>query len=659
MKGNLLKINYPYLPVSWEERRGLESNLSDLEVGKVNHQMIRGLDTHITLELYCPATGESTRVVTPWRYLPNTRTLELEEGIGENVDLKLFGLSSKAYSGEISTKDKEAVITHTILDVHEGTGKMNKYIKRQLVILATLRRDKDIKGYWKLYEKLAVTTPFFLLELYNWNPIWYKELSPKQLGELISDYNNCLTVSRPLSSVKEKWVKCGHKWRPLNIAPLGTRLFLSGLNRYLMFWLDPVLCNQRYHGFMFGRGVSTYWKNLLSNNQQLLNQPCILEADFESCFPNVNKLKLMGLMETKYGLPENIRNLISQHINVPIIQEPLSDIPCKSGIYERVLNEDLDVSRIGLAQGLPISPILAVLLIKSGLDDLEKELDMDLEVRCYADDLSMYGNEDFYHRIGGEDFVKFCNGTLSFKSHGLKFDKKKSKWVKGGQESNDLNLLGLSWSFSSESLSSSTRGRPSTPFRKGTLPQNKLLGYALDLKGLSELEADIRLKEYLQTREWILLRENIKGTNVLKYFNRYFSTLLAILFASDEAIIQNFSLKNCRPGSVMSRLNARLRRAEGELLGGTKKLNIHNAGGYLLRDLQELIKPTKTEVMEENLIKLALSGRTRDLELLKLKEVKNFLHNYSDFYNGYDNRIAFKSQTSHWKKSSHLTILER
>jgi len=293
-----------------------------------------------------------------------------------------------------------------------GTQHMNKYIKKQLKRLVKYKLQSNTKSYWDLYERLTDNSKsFLLLELYNWEPVWYKKYSLVDMQKILKDYNNCKSLQTPLKPMKELWIKSGIKWRNLNIATKGTRLLLSGFNRYFLLYLDSSFCKPRYHGFFHGRGVSTYWRRLLSDNQDLLKSEYIAEADFASCFPNINRPRLYEILKTSYNLPTSIIEMIKRHVSVPIKQSPLSTIKSKTGLIERILNSELINSDIGLAQGLPISPTLANIIIKDGLENMEKELNIDVPMLCYADDISMYCGRDLYDKLGGDSFVSYLNST--------------------------------------------------------------------------------------------------------------------------------------------------------------------------------------------------------------------------------------------------------
>lgn len=215
--------------------------------------------------------------------------------------------------------------------------------------------------------------------------------------------------------------------------------------------------------------------------------------------------------------------MIKRHVSVPIKQSPLSTIKSKTGLIERILNSELINSDIGLAQGLPISPTLANIIIKDGLENMEKELNIDVSMLCYADDISMYCGRDLYDKLGGDSFVSYLNSTWSFRRNGLTLDPEKSMWVKKGPELSkpSLTLLGLNWHFERRELSSKTRGRCATPWKKGNLPLIKSLSYPLNMSVLETLSNKSEIiQAYLRLHVKKSMMEGITGENILTHFNK-------------------------------------------------------------------------------------------------------------------------------------------
>lgn len=73
------------------------------------------------------------------------------------------------------------------------------------------------------------------------------------------------------------------------------------------------------HGFFYARGVNTYWHQLLEKDLHLLKaSPHILEMDLASCFKNINKTKLLKILDEEYHLPRKVIGIIDHFINLKV-----------------------------------------------------------------------------------------------------------------------------------------------------------------------------------------------------------------------------------------------------------------------------------------------------------------------------------------------------
>jgi hypothetical protein len=141
-----------------------------------------------------------------------------------------------------------------------------------------------------------------------------------------------------------------------------------------------------------------------------LEKDYIIEMDFAACFNNIRKKPLIDSLLEKYGIPEIIVKLILVHINVEIIEKTIEKLPNIEAQIERILNINLSKTEINLTQGLPISPILCNLAIKNGMNSLIKELELtDFKYLTYADNISLYLNESYFRKIGGQNFIFYFN----------------------------------------------------------------------------------------------------------------------------------------------------------------------------------------------------------------------------------------------------------
>jgi len=101
--------------------------------------------------------------------------------------------------------------------------------------------------------------------------------------------------------MREVWIEDGKKWRVLGIPIAGTRLFLSGINKLLMLWFSKILNKADYHGFMYGRGVGSYWKEILE--KKLYESDYIMELDISANFNKIDKKTLFEKLSKEGNLP--------------------------------------------------------------------------------------------------------------------------------------------------------------------------------------------------------------------------------------------------------------------------------------------------------------------------------------------------------------------
>jgi len=104
-------------------------------------------------------------------------------------------------------------------------------------------------------------------------------------------------------------------------------------------------------------------------------------------------------------MPLTIVRVLYKFVSLPIVKPKLKDLPSEKGLIERIANENFDHHNRGLVQGLPINPILAIIGIKNGIDDLRIELKLSNQFRVlsYADDLSIYCSMKDFKKLGKEN----------------------------------------------------------------------------------------------------------------------------------------------------------------------------------------------------------------------------------------------------------------
>jgi hypothetical protein len=270
---------------------------------------------------------------------------------------------------------------------------------------------------------------------------------------------------------------------------------------------------------------------LLKNGGKLLKSKVIIELDLSACFNNIDKRNLLESLRDKYGLPSVLIKIIYHFITMPIKKRSLKDLPSKDGLIERIINKDFDDHNRGLIQGLPISPILAILAIKNGFENLQRELKLSrsFKMLCYADDISFYMNQEDYQKIGGKEFVKKLNNCKSLIEAGLVIDPAKSEIVKEGDTiRKNLKLLGLSYNFQSGIIKSETRGR-----MENTVKRIKRKDpISMELKFDVVKEMDIQMENYINQILFLKSISSLDVTNLFKHktLKKYFNTLLSYIF---------------------------------------------------------------------------------------------------------------------------------
>lgn len=111
------------------------------------------------------------------------------------------------------------------------------------------------------------------------------------------------------------------------------------------------------HGFFYARGVNTYWHSLLDSDLKLLQGSAhILEMDLASCFKNINKSKLLKILDEEYHLPRKVIGIIDHFINLKV---PVSGLhyPSSASYAESLHNTTEARAHMGIFEGLPIKGI--------------------------------------------------------------------------------------------------------------------------------------------------------------------------------------------------------------------------------------------------------------------------------------------------------------
>jgi hypothetical protein len=609
----------------------------------------------------------------PWHLLPLVSKFEInKQNLGvKNLLLELYGLDSNVRSNEPSNKtiNFDEMVTYEI-NRHSESGKINKSFQYKYEYMEYLRNDEEI---WTYYEKLLSSdADLFWINLLNWKRGWYKELSLIQLNKICKDYYECIRkLQEEVTGVREVWIEDGKKWRVLAIANPGVRLFLSGFNKFLMYYFDNILDRKIYHGFMAHRGVTSYWKTIFEEN--LLESEIIIELDFSACFNNIRKGPLIDSLITKYRIPKKFVQLIVAWINAPIIQKPIYELPSLDGQIERFMNLDFNLKERNLIQGLPINPLLCNVAVKNLFENLFKEFNLnkkEFKYLTYADDLSFYLTRKEFEKIGGRNFITKLNESKSFKLHGFQIDKNKSGIVKEGEYKKDLKLLGLSFNKDNQELKSITRGRLENKIKQIKARESTSMTFAfhkvgeqfyeeLSPEGKKNLDYYFPQHKEIQVLNYSTVMEN-------KMLKKYFNTLISYLFKGASKIKQNFSLENnSLRGSILEKV---IGQRKIKSLLKNQEISIFCISHYLLEDLIEIFW-NPIEKLDHNLIvyshkkllkkeKYYEENKKIEKALIDMRKLKLFLkYNQHGLinYEGVEIKINYGNLDLYYKKSKSLT----
>jgi hypothetical protein len=607
---------------------------------------------------------------TPWKLLPTISYFQINRADKnvKNLILELFGLNSNYYEGEPVSKNVNfEEMIHYKTDFFGEITPVNDQLRSDIEKLNWLMRSDPQKGFNFYSSRIASDPNWFMLNLVNWKPNWYQELSMKQLVKIIKGYKFCTNTSgKELPGIREVWIEDGKKWRVLAVAEPGVRLFLSGLTKFLMYYFDGILDRKIFHGFMHCRGVTTYWKEIFNN--KYLEKEIIIEMDFSACFNNIRKRPLIESLIKKYNIPTEFVEIIVAHINAEIIQKPISELPSDDGKLERFMNKDFSLVERNLIQGLPLCPLLCNLAIKNGFDELIKELGLgeDFKYLTYADDVSFYLTRDEFNKLGGYDFVNKLNKTKSFKRNGLLVDLDKSSVVKDGEWKKDLKLLGLKYNKALNIIRSETRGRVGNAL-KGVKPlgstsmvfEFKKVGdnFYENLSPHGKAELDKYLPGHQEIRS--LTYESVMENNLLK---KYFNTLVSYLYKGSEKVYQNFSISNCMPYSILWKIigSKKVRLYLKEL-----KINIHVISYFMIVDLKNLLNdsdnPNLIKISHKRLFKNIFISSDQGLYNSNLiTEFTNFLIKEKSIGDYSKTNINIgHGKDEYYKKAKKLTEIER
>lgn len=341
---------------------------------------------------------------SPFPLLTNIELFSSSIG-GFNEELMSYGIKTRSKFGD-PTSHPNTYGSQIYLVYHDSpSSRGNRYLKRQYRRLNFYRDSSQIIKYWSLSHSLMRQSWCFRIAcLGSWLPRWYKELSLLELNRLWSKLHQILSLSETSTTIYNVWIESPKdKWRQLGVPNKAWRLYLHMLNMFITFIYSPHLPASIYDGFLYNRGVKSWWETVLWS-PLLESYSWILEVDLSSAFPNLNLQILSKALKSDGLIPSNLISLILTHLKSN--QQESLTFPTLETYIEHEENLAWRKSDRSVPMGLSFSPILFVIALDWCLREL-KLLSPDLTYKWYADDGSIYFRTKWLHR-----FYKMSNLSL-------------------------------------------------------------------------------------------------------------------------------------------------------------------------------------------------------------------------------------------------------
>ena len=374
----------------------------------------------------------------------------------------------------------------------------NAYLSDQYKYLEKYRDNNKYDLYWKKYFDLVQkSNVFFLANLSNWNPGWYKEYDLQTILDLRSRVV-LFSHNKGLSEevLRNVWIESPKgKFRCLSVPDSAMRLYTHMLNNGLVYLLRPEI-EEENHGFLRGKGTLTAWKEILEGN--LMNYEHIVQLDVSSGFPNLHKGYVEKYLLQSKKLPSSLINHIMDLLNMKVVA---GECPTIETQIEQDFNKSWEKGPRGLPMGLGISPFLYSYTLTKILEN--NKLTRIFKWVNYADDLNIFITKKSWDRFKEEiyddlnleigNLFFYLNKLEEFQWAGLQFNLPKYTLAKAnGIWKNCLILLGLR--TDGIDLWACTRGRGENPVtgKKSTEPQTMQLnipskiGKILNMEWLKE-----------------------------------------------------------------------------------------------------------------------------------------------------------------------------
>jgi len=441
-------------------------------------------------------------------------------------ELLSYGIQTRSKTTNLNTS---LGIRIHLIKIDSVNCRGNRYLNRQYNGLKRKRDNKDYLRYWQHCWTLMLKSKVFRQSCLNsWLPTWYKTLKFKEVSKILNGLNPIINLKQQQTLVKNVWIESPlGKWRQLGIPNKTWRLYLHILNMFISYLYSPYLDPEIYDGFIYERGCKSWWETVLWS-PLLENYNWLIEVDFSSGFPNLNLHSVSEALKSDGLIPLSIINLILTHLKSPLQES--KTFPTLETFIENEENRNWRISDRSVPMGLGISPILYVITLNWAFRKLQLN-GPDLKSKWYADDGSLYFNTQWllnFPRWSGKGYywilkeiynrrnpiLSYFNDHSLFKWVGLRFDSKKSGWIRiWGIWIKPYKSLGLSLYTSLNylqqlyflitqqpiplSLKGSTRGRGANPLKKksSTLPSSKELFY-LSKTGGPNLDLMTLIRQY-------------------------------------------------------------------------------------------------------------------------------------------------------------------
>jgi len=292
----------------------------------------------------------------------------------------------------------------------------NKYLYRQWKRFVKLIKENNTSGSFRVFKFLVKDSISF--RIYWVNKVargWYYNLSERRLKGIMSVLDRTIYNWDPnLNSVRKYIPKSNNRVRPLGVPALHFRIVTAMWANYLQYVINPKL-DYHQNGFRPEKSTATAMKSIWENSKKY---KVMFEFDLVAFF---NKVELSVVYRTlkSYDLPLGFINYVNWINSTPpkIMRDELdpTDQEIKRTIsnFEGGINKETEhLDKIGLPQGLPWSPILAIAVLNKVLVERYPEVSITL----FADDGIIFAHDTkIIERIKTDPYLKMAGIVFSDK----------------------------------------------------------------------------------------------------------------------------------------------------------------------------------------------------------------------------------------------------